>query len=208
MPSGDLDMQIRLAAFEFLAEQVQIHGEVLPAKVLRAGFEFRRQPVAVKGIQGIFKPAALPELPLSVTTAPPEPNRPAPYDDGFAADGSLLLYRYRGTDPNHHQNVGLRRAMETRRPLIYFHGVVKGEMDFAAACPSRVGSRCSWRESWASPHSSAWDTGREPGRRGLPGSCSGSLPRARCRPAGFVALVLGRCFLCLATGSLDPGAAL
>jgi len=136
MPGTDLDMQIRLAAFEFLTEQVRIHGEVLPAKVLWEGFEFRGQPVALKGIQGIFKPALLPELPLSITTAPPEPNRPAPYDDGFTPDGSRLLYRYRGTDPKHHQNVGLRRAMEMRRPLIYFHGVVKGE--YFAAWPVYV----------------------------------------------------------------------
>jgi len=129
-------MQIRLAAFEFLAEQVRIHGEVLPSRVLREGFEFRGQRVALKGIQGIFKPALLPELPLSITTAPPEPNRPAPYNDGFTADGSLLLYRYRGTNPNHHENVGLRGAMKARRPLIYFHGVVKGE--YFAAWPVYV----------------------------------------------------------------------
>lgn len=129
-------MQIRLAAFDFLAEQVEIQGEVLPAKLLWEGFEFGGQRVALKGIQGIFKPAALPEVPLSITTAPPEPKRPAPYDDGFTAEGSLLLYRYRGTDPNHHQNVGLRRAMEMRRPLIYFHGVVKGE--YFAAWPVYV----------------------------------------------------------------------
>lgn len=127
----DLDMQVRLAAFEFLAEQVRIHGEVLPARVLRHGFEFKGTRVLLKGLQGIFKPEILPDTPISITTAPPDPKRPAPYNDGFSSDGSILLYRYRGTDPQHHENVGLRRAMERRRPLVYFHGVLKGEY-FAA----------------------------------------------------------------------------
>ncbi len=127
VPSEDLDTRVRLAAFEFLKEQVRLHGEVLPASVLRQGFEFQGQQVRLKGVQGIFKPKLLPEMPLSITTAPPEPNRDAPYDDGFTADGSVLLYRYRGENPRHHDNIGLRRAMEERRPLIYFHGVVKSE---------------------------------------------------------------------------------
>lgn len=129
-------MQVRLAAFDFLGEQVRLHGDVLPARVLRKGFEFLGQHVPLKGIQGIFKPAVLPELPLSITTAPPEPSRPRPYEDGFSPDGSTLFYRYRGTDPRHHENVGLRRAMEERRPLVYFHGIVKGE--YYAAWPVYV----------------------------------------------------------------------
>lgn len=123
----DLDMQVRLAAFDYLADLVRVHGDVLPAAPLRKGFEFRGQRVALKGIQGIFKPALLQEFPLSITTAPPDPHRQAPYDDGFTPDGSMLLYRYRGTDPRHHENVGLRRVMQQRRPLIYFHGILKGE---------------------------------------------------------------------------------
>lgn len=120
-------MQVRLAAFDFLADRVRTLGDVLPARLLREGFEFRGNRVLLKGPQGIFKPEILPELPLSITTAAPDLKRPAPYDDGFTPDGSILIYRYRGTDPLHHENVGLRRAMERRRPLIYFHGVVRGE---------------------------------------------------------------------------------
>jgi putative restriction endonuclease len=132
MAGEDLDTRVRLAAFEFLSQQVGIHGSILPASVLRQGFDFQGQRVRLKGVQGIFKPSILPELPLSITTAPIEEGRPAPYDDGFTQDG-VLLYRYRGQDPHHHQNVGLRRAMELRRPLIYFHGIV--ENSYAAAWP-------------------------------------------------------------------------
>ncbi len=133
MTARDLDLRVRLAAFEFLAEQTRIHGDVLPARVLQDGFEFEGQQVRLKGQQGIFKPAILPELPLSITTAPIEPGRARPYEDGFAPDGETILYRYRGTDPSFHENVRLRRAMELRRPLVYFHGVVKGQ--YVAAWP-------------------------------------------------------------------------
>jgi hypothetical protein len=35
MAGRDLDMQVRLTAFDFLAELVRIHGDVLPAGALR-----------------------------------------------------------------------------------------------------------------------------------------------------------------------------
>ena len=55
-----------------------------------------------------------------------------PYDDSFGSDG-LLRYRYRGTDPDHQDNRGLRFAMQQRLPLVYFHGVVPGR--YVAAWP-------------------------------------------------------------------------
>jgi putative restriction endonuclease len=71
--------------------------------------------------QGIFKPQALPEIPLSITTTPS-----GPYDDSFGPD-NVLIYRYRGTDPNHRDNEALRKAMLRSVPLIYFHGIVPGK---------------------------------------------------------------------------------
>ncbi|MGH0038286.1 MAG: HNH endonuclease [Myxococcota bacterium] len=125
-PPSQLDSQVRLAAFNFLEEQVRVHGEVLPWEVLRRGFEFRGQPIKLLGPQGIFKPKILSDYPLSIKTVAPKPGQPRPYDDGFQPDGSVL-YCYRGTDPAHHENVGLRRAMADHIPLIYFHGIVPGQ---------------------------------------------------------------------------------
>jgi putative restriction endonuclease len=51
--------------------------------------------------------------------------RPAPYDDMLDQDG-VLRYRYRGDDPHHRDNVGLRMAMQRRTPLIYLFGTVPG----------------------------------------------------------------------------------
>src|SRR3954471_20523840 len=115
------DTRIRAAAFSWLEGQVRIHGDVLPREVLAQGFNFEGIRVPLLGPQGIFKPQALSDAPLTITTAPN-----APYDDSFGYDG-LLLYRYRGTNPEQTDNRGLRFAFERRLPLIYFHGVAPGK---------------------------------------------------------------------------------
>jgi putative restriction endonuclease len=104
-----------------LEEQVRIHGDVLPRSMLSEGFEFENQRVPLVGPQGIFKPKLLSQIPLSITTAPH-----GPYDDSFGPDG-LLMYRYRGTDPQHRDNAGLRMALFRKAPLVYFHGIVPGK---------------------------------------------------------------------------------
>ena len=117
----DIDRRVRVRAFDWLGEQVRWRGDVLPRSVLSEGFQFENQRVPLVGPQGIFKPRILPQMPLSITTAPE-----GPYDDSFSSDG-LLLYRYRGTNPQHHDNAGLRMALFRRVPLVYFHGVVPGK---------------------------------------------------------------------------------
>lgn len=116
----DIDLQVRLAAFNWLTEQVNSHGDVLSRKLLEQGFEFQGQRIPLIAPQGIFKPKIL-DLPISITTAPK-----GPYDDYFGKD-NFLLYRYRGSDPNHRDNVGLRKVFEIKRPLVYFHGIEPGK---------------------------------------------------------------------------------
>jgi putative restriction endonuclease len=115
----DRDMMIRIAAFDWLAGQVDIHGDVLPRTLLQEGFEFQGQRVPLISPQGIFKPKVM-DLPLSITTS-----FTSPYDDAFGA-GGFLHYRYRGTDPNHRDNVGLRQVFNRNLPLVYLHAVVRG----------------------------------------------------------------------------------
>ena len=115
----DLDDAVRTAAFTFLAEQARVRGEgwppVLPRSVLSDGFVFGGHRVPLVGPQGIFKPSVLPSIPISIATAPPDPRKQAPYEDDFGY--GRLTYRYRGTDPAHHENVGLREAMSLQKPL-------------------------------------------------------------------------------------------
>lgn len=115
----DSDLLCRLAAFEWLTQQVDFHGDVLPRELLLDGFDFQGNRIPLISPQGIFKPKSL-DLPISITTSPN-----SPYDDHF--DGNnLLRYRYRGFNPNHRDNVGLRLVFEKQRPLVYFHGIVPG----------------------------------------------------------------------------------
>jgi len=88
------------------------------------GFITDEGRIPLIGPQGIFKPAAK-ELPLSITTVPIIEGRPRPYEDEIGDDG-LIRYRYRGRDPEHPDNVGLRMAMQRKIPLVYNYGLVPG----------------------------------------------------------------------------------
>ena len=124
-----MDTRVRAAAFEWLSDQVAQHGDVLPRPLLADGFSLDGRRVPLLGPQGIFKPAVI-EVPLSITTVPS-----GPYDDGFDHE-NVLQYRYRGEDPFHRDNRGLRFAMERRLPLVYFHRVVPSR--YVAAWPVYV----------------------------------------------------------------------
>ena len=113
------DEQVRIAAFSWLKKQTSIHGDILTRTLLEKGFIFEDERIPLISPQGIFKPKYL-DLPLSITTAPK-----GPYRDSFNPDG-FLLYKYRGTDPRHRDNEGLRQAWYRSTPLIYFHGIVPG----------------------------------------------------------------------------------
>jgi putative restriction endonuclease len=99
---------------------MDVHGEVLPRSTLAEGFVFEDTRVPLLGPQGIFKPGIMTEAPLSITTIPG-----GPYDDSMGTGGALK-YRYRGTDPAHPDNRGLRRAMQEQLPLIWFWRVRPG----------------------------------------------------------------------------------
>ncbi len=118
--------EIRMAAFRWLEEQT-LFDDVLLWSTLQQGFVYEGQRVTLVGQQGIWKPKVFKSIPLSIRTSPN-----SPYSDGLTADG-LLHYKYRGTDPQHYENVGLRRAMLERVPLIYFHALSVGK--YLAAWP-------------------------------------------------------------------------
>lgn len=114
------DFEIRLAAFQWLKEQVDIHGDVLPRTLLQEGFYFQGFRIPMVSPQGIFKPKIM-DLPLTITTTPN-----SPYQDDYSR-GGFLHYMYRGENPLHPDNVGLRKTMEGQVPLIYFHGILPGK---------------------------------------------------------------------------------
>ena len=112
------DQQIRNAAFNWLNQQIDIHGDVLPRReLLEKGFQFKDTVVHLVSAQGIFKPRQM-ELPLTITTT-----AKGPYEDNFNYKDQLL-YKYQGKDPLHRDNAGLREVMKQELPLIYFHGII------------------------------------------------------------------------------------
>lgn len=115
-----MDDQIRLAAFNWLKKQGEIYGETLPRSILTEGFIYSGHTIKLMGPQGIWKPKQL-ELPISITTI-----IDGPYDDMPDKNG-FLTYKYRGVDPKHRDNVGLREVMRLRKPIIYFFNIFPGK---------------------------------------------------------------------------------
>ena len=113
------DSEIRLKTFNWLKIQSDIYPDGIPRSILEKGIEFQAEKITLIGPKGIWKPRQM-ELPLSVTTI-----QNSPYDDGLSVDG-FLRYSYRGQDPNHPDNVGLRNAMRNQVPLVYFLSIHKG----------------------------------------------------------------------------------
>lgn len=123
---GEADREIRLRAFDWLTRQRDEFGETLSRTALGTfSLDGRRMPLV--GPSGIWKPAAC-ELPLSITTTVG-----GPYDDTFDRQAGTLRYAYRGLDPQHRDNRGLRRAMVERVPIVYFHAIEPGS--YVAAYP-------------------------------------------------------------------------
>jgi putative restriction endonuclease len=123
---GTADQAIRRSVFDWLTDQRAEHGEALGRTILEA-FELNGRRVPLMGPSGIWKPAAC-ELPISVSTV-----TSGPYSDTYDRRTQTLRYAYRGTDPQHRDNRGLRRAMLERVPVVYFHAVDRGQ--YAAAYP-------------------------------------------------------------------------
>ncbi len=112
-----MEEQIRLAAFNWLKNQSEIYSDILPRRILESGFEFQGEKITLIGPSGIWKPKQFKNKPISITTI-----LNGSYSDVISEDG-FLSYKYRGGDPSyihHRDNVGLRLAMETKTPLIYF----------------------------------------------------------------------------------------
>ncbi len=109
------ESQVRGALFVWLEKQSGRNGGIFTRQQLENDFTFRGERIALVGPTGIWKPRQFEVIPISITTI-----SDGPYKDSIREDG-LISYSYRGTDPQHRDNVGLRKAMETGTPLVYFN---------------------------------------------------------------------------------------
>src|SRR5438876_10857751 len=116
---ADLDQRVRLAAFDWLERQRQLHGDVLPRDVLIQGFTFegRRVPL-ISPQQGIHKPAIL-DLPLSILTSPPSDRKRRPHDDALSPDelSAVSLSRHRQHPPRQRRTPRRDAVADTARLL-------------------------------------------------------------------------------------------
>lgn len=131
---SSLDNALRAAVFAHVRQLRDRFGGRIPASELNAGVTFQGQRVPLWNYQkGIFKPAILGRdgAALSVQTS-----AESPYADAHDPDAGHFIYKYRGHDPDHPDNVALRRAMWEQRPLLYLVAVDPGV--YEAVCPVYV----------------------------------------------------------------------
>ena len=117
---GAVDLEIRRTVFEWLTRHRDESGSEIFTRDELLYWQFRGRRLPLVGPQGIWKPAQC-ELPLSISTI-----AGGPYEDSVDPVTNQLTYAYRGADPNHRDNRGLRQAMRDRIPLVYFVTVVPG----------------------------------------------------------------------------------
>lgn len=124
------DAEVRAAALAKIEQLRELHGGRIPRSVLLQGVSIRGERIPIWNYQkGIFKPAALgPQgAALSVQTS-----IESPYADEHDVDAGQITYKFRGTDPQHADNLALRRAGERQLPLIYLVAVDPGTYDAIA----------------------------------------------------------------------------
>ncbi len=118
--------------FDHVQRLSEASGGAVPAHLLNLGLTFHGERVPIWNQQkGIFRPRILREPGAALTI---QTSFDSPYDDRMDPADDRLVYRYRGTDPNHPDNVALRRAMGLRRPLLYLIAVEQGLYDPVFPC--------------------------------------------------------------------------
>ncbi len=120
----DFDLRLRLAVFAHVDNLRRKGGGVVTSAALNEGFTFEGERVPIWNYQkGIFRPAALRDSGVALTV---QTSFKSPYADRSDAGDDRFVYKYRGKNPDHPDNVALRRAMETRRPILYLVAVQPG----------------------------------------------------------------------------------
>jgi putative restriction endonuclease len=115
------ELEFREAAFAWIRAK-QIHTPFFTREDL-SKFEYKGgQHRLIGPFTGIWKVTSLSDSSIAISTAYVPDGSPRPYEDGEGADG-LQRYKWRGTDPNHSDNRGLRRAMERHLPMLWLVGI-------------------------------------------------------------------------------------
>ena len=121
------DDEVRAATFSRIQLLRDRYAGRIPRDELSAGITIRGERIPIWNYQkGIFKPAALGRDGAALTI---QTSAESPYEDTSDPEAGHFLYKYRGTDPAHPDNVALRNAMYTQKPLLYLVAVDPGVYD-------------------------------------------------------------------------------
>ena len=126
MPTN-IESEVRAAALARVAQLRDSYAGRIPRSALMEGVIVGGNRIPIWNYQkGIFKPAAFGRdgAALSIQTSVD-----SPYADVQDVESGEIAYKYRGTDPNHPDNLALLRAMTERQPLIYLVAVDPGFYD-------------------------------------------------------------------------------
>ena len=122
-----VDDELRAALFARIQLLRDRYAGRIPRDELSDGITIRGERIPIWNYQkGIFKPAALGRDGAALTI---QTSAESPYEDTRDPEAGHFLYKYRGTDPGHPDNVALRNAMYTQRPLLYLVAVDPGVYD-------------------------------------------------------------------------------
>lgn len=124
---------LREAAIEWLKIRTDDGLSTLTREDIK-DFEFHGAPFTLQSTQqGIRKPVGW-DAALSFQTVYRVPGAKRPYEDDIGQDG-LIRYAWRGSDPDHPENRGLRQAMDQGVPMIWFVGVAMNPARFQVIAP-------------------------------------------------------------------------
>lgn len=96
----DPDHELRLAALARARQLNELYTDFVPVQALRLGFDFGGQRASFGSFQrGIHRSSLMSgSAALTLTTAPPVPGKPAPYEDLIDPEGGAFIYHYRSRE--------------------------------------------------------------------------------------------------------------
>lgn len=120
MKEDQRSLKIRMAAFEWLRTQVELHGDVLHRNLLENGFHYENERVVLIGPKGIWKPKQVEYYPISLTSS-----IKSSYED-IETDDYKIIYKYQEGGQQVSANKRLIKAFVDKIPVIYFRQVSTG----------------------------------------------------------------------------------
>jgi putative restriction endonuclease len=124
MAALDPDHALREAGIGRARELSRAFDDLVPISAIREGFWFQGERISFGSFQkGIHRARQMRgDAALTVVTSVS-----GPYDDELDSEGRAILYHYRAGSVDQADNRALLAAFEQQVPLIYFHGVDRGQ---------------------------------------------------------------------------------